>query len=222
MKLAECADTFRCVVARKATPAFEQPGPATEGRFFCYDALPTSFDSVSGFLLPDSLLPVSAVFSSGASKYFLRENDILMINIGLAYKVGRVALFTHDRDCVLPGRSFVVIRAARDRIDPVWLYYYLRQTAVREHLVAGKEEEVTRRLKQIYESDGVPPGYRPTSVVTLHARDLRNIEIKRIGPGEVEAVNERHNAILQCYKSRLAAQMQLIELEKGMAEFFGD
>ncbi len=141
---------------------------------------------------------VSIGLTAAASKFLLREKDIVLSYVGMIGKVGQAGFVRSLAGPALAGRSLCIVRGIG--IDPVWLFYYLLQ-----------------RREKLIELAPVPEKYR-VSVISLG--DLRKLEIPMPTQKEIDAVNVIHAEIAANAERLAEAGMAIAEGRRKMNALF--
>jgi len=173
--LTYCTQLIRCQLPR-VKPS---PNQDESTYFSCREISLSHLDERTGFVKPGAGQPIwfkGFNPNSNEGKYLLKRNDILMCFRGTEATIGRVGFVTYEpneREHMISGQSLCLIRATK--IDPVWLYYYLRREQV--------------RLRILSRSSG-------SSMLTVNLGDLRDLAISQPGPTQSAVVGEKHLKLL--------------------------
>jgi hypothetical protein len=108
-------------------------------------------------------------------QYFLQQNDILICFRGSEATIGRVGLVAEPPPEIplICGQSLCLVRTTN--IDPIWLYYYLRNKDVRQKILS-------------YSSGNIQ--------LTVNLGNLRALPIAKPEPIQTEEIKREHANLL--------------------------
>lgn len=189
-------------------PVRELPG----NYFLCPLARADDIEPETGFLRIGDVPDVQVCLPD--RKYLLRKNDIVLSHSAKLEKLANVGLM-HEESLAIPGKNLLVLRSPA--IDPIWLFYFLRQLKTREEILAPLKARIPEILgrrgiyrefrngteKRILGSDGQwivnKAEYEKAisqQVFSLLMDDLRMLRVPPPQPAEIEAVNRLHERVL--------------------------
>lgn len=138
MKLRELAILMRCQVPREK---------AQESEMREYSGEDWNCEGYARFVGPNAGTPVHAKLGPRSLKFPLQLNDIIIGSGGTKNTIAMAAFVAFKPECqIITNKNLIVIRPDSKLIDPVWLYYRLAQTDIREKLAENASGGSSRYL----------------------------------------------------------------------------
>jgi hypothetical protein len=177
------------------------------GQSFCGEINLSQLDEHTGFV--NSRAGQKTWLQEGLSEdtadpqYYLKQNDILICFRGSEATIGRVGFVAEPppEKSLICGQSLCLVRTTN--VDPVWLYYYLRNEVVRQKILS-------------YSSGNVQ--------LTVNLGNLRALPIAMPEPTQTEEIKREHEKLLnligQIREINDAAEQTITLLDKKISDFF--
>lgn len=174
------------------------PGKLPDGRFFCREVTYTCFGIKTGFIDVAHGRPVMMDgLSDNQYKHFLQANDILCAHVGMPDTIGSVGFVIKAAEDAVAARSLCILRPRN--IDPVWLYYFLREPAAWERALSNstlRKEEYNEKFSAMKQNSGLKRYGRPSSVQHLTSADIKEICFYPPSERDIKTINTLHKTIL--------------------------
>lgn len=192
MLLGDAAEILRCQVERQRVEPGCPEGPLPGQRMACREVMLENIDPC-GFVDVNAAPLAIVRMSARAEKFLLVSSDILMVAIGVRESLGSVGFVVEALPAfvgrpAIPGHSLYVIRTNARPIDPVWLFYYLRQS--RNTTLAA-----------------LPAGKR------IGLRELARLEVPEPAKSDVAAIKALHEERLESWQTMLEERKRMMEAD---------
>lgn len=183
-KLGDVADVIRCQLPRTRTGE-------GEGWLSCREATQADFGPISGLVTAgNDNIWVELDPKSKQQKYLIRNNDTLFSFRGTEGTLGQVGFYIgQNEEMVVCGQSLCILRPKA--VDAIWLYYFIRRSAVRNSLLA---KACGNRL------------------MTINLSDLRDVLIEMPCDEEINKIHAKHKRILSIYTEIQALNFEMVSL----------
>lgn len=199
MLLEKCAEILRCQIPRQRVNQDCPEGALPGGRMACRELMLENIDG-SGFTDIEAAPLAVVKMSARSEKFLLCDNDILMVFAGVRDSLGIVGLVPKAWPVfvgrpAIPGYSLYVIRANTGPIDPVWLFYFLRQSRAR---ILDMQTKVNRiGLRELARLDvPIPVGADVDAVKILHEKRLTEWKAILEGRKKMLTLERKINTLL--------------------------
>ncbi len=189
-KLGELAEVMRCQETRISIKDRHLSDDEYKETVYA-DITLKDIDSLTGMVIFDNTDKVQMMLDESKKKKFvLQENDIVLAHKGSKATIGRVGfvepsideksmVYFNSRPCT-PGTSLLIIRPHAEKIDPVWLFYYLSEKKMQDMILS--------------KATG-------SSILSVNLKTVRELPIVLPTEKELEKENSLHRSI----KSSLAS-----------------
>ena len=173
LPLARYAQVIRCQLSRTRV----ESEASAEHSFRCREVTLSDLDKRTGFLeeRQGQWVTLKPPYSS-INDHLLQKNDILISFRSSEAHIGRVGFVAvNPAEPTICGQSVCIIRVV-DKINPAWLYHYLRGNEVRQQVL------------------GYSTGGR---MLTVNTGDIGKLPIPLPDPAHVDECSKRHDEILR-------------------------